>query len=52
MLIMFHLQLVFENNVLASSSLVTYTTKIFANDKIGYNNYARLMSPCFQVSIY
>jgi hypothetical protein len=52
LLIMFCLQLIFENNVLASSNLVMYTTKMLANDKIGYNNYRRLMSPCFQVSIY
>jgi len=51
LLIVFCLQLVFENNVLTSSSLVMYTTKMFANDKIGYNNYVRWMSPCSQVSI-
>jgi hypothetical protein len=29
-----------------------YTTKMLAHDKIGYNSYVSLMSPCFQVSIY
>jgi hypothetical protein len=43
--ILFHLQLILENKVLASSSLVMYTTKMPANDKIGYNSYAKLMSP-------
>ncbi len=42
---MFHLQLILENKVLASSNLVMYTTKMPTNDKIGYNSYAKLMSP-------